>query len=469
MIRKHFSYIVSLALLTSCSLAPHYTTPDLSVRSSIHEADSTDAKKTDVKPATAINWKDFFNSPEIEKLVNAALEHNHDLKIASLNVEAARQQYRIEKSDIFPSLSSSISTTRNETSDAYGFPGQTLNGSVYRANLAQMSYEIDFFGKIRSLNRAALEHYLATEEARNAMQISVIAETVNAYLQWLSDQKILNLVQDTLTAQKKSYDLIRKSYDNGIATRLDLAQARTAIENAKVNQALYQRLVTQDKYALQLLLGTHQYDLLTPKTTLNDIKFLDTLPSHIASDALLQRPDIKRSEHELKAANANIGAARAAFFPSISLTGSFGFASRELDQLFTDNAFGAWSYTPELVLPLFQGGKNRANLGLSKVQKEILVTTYHKSIHQAFKEVADELITRKTLKTQIDAQQALVDAYQESYDLSDTRYKQGIDRYLNVLDAQRSLLAAQQELITLEKQSLSNLVNLYKALGGGLK
>lgn len=471
-------------MLASCTLIPGYVSPTLPVPAEMNvtakdqgitETKKDDAKDKEAAPiskagqksAAAIAWKDFFKSKELQEILQVTIDNNKDLKVAALNVEAARELYRIEKSDLLPSLNAVAGSSQVKTTKAQSSSNISSTSRTYSANLATTAFELDIFGKLRSQNESALQEYLASEENRNAIKISLIAETANAYLQLLADRKILKLTDETLAAQQKSYDLISKSHKSGVASKLDLAQVRTALETARVNKALYTRKVDQDKNALLLLMGVKESDLLASDKTLDDIKIKTDIPVGLSSEVLLLRPDIKQAEHLLKSANADIGVARAAMFPSISLTGSLGFASGSLSDLFSGAAAGAWSFVPQLTVPIFNSGRNLANLKYSKVQREVAVAGYEKAIQVAFREVADELAARHTLGDELSAQRQLVDATKEAYDLSYARYTKGIDSFLNVLDAQRSLFTAQQEEVEVEKLLLSNLVNLYKALGGG--
>jgi multidrug efflux system outer membrane protein len=318
---------------------------------------------------------------------------------------------------------------------------------------------------MRSLNREKLEQYFGYRETQRSAVISLVAEVANAYLTVLADQALLKATRDTLESQQASYDLTRQSYDREIATRLDLRQAETSVDTAQANLALYTRQLAQDKNALVLLLGAPiPGDL--PESALDDEHLLEELPAGLPSDLLVRRPDVLSAEHNLMAANASIGAARAAFFPSITLTGNIGTASGELSGLFKDGS-KAWTFQPQVSIPIFAGGANVANLKIAKVQKELYVAQYEQTIQTAFREVADALVGRSTLNEQLRAQMALKDATEDSYRLSDMRFRNGIDNYLTVLDSQRSMYTAQQALITLQLSRLQNLVTLYKALGGG--
>lgn len=472
------SAMLLAGLLTGCTMIPSYEMPSLPVLDSWQEQPEPQpvppVPEAGVKAAREIAWQAFFESPQMRQLIDAALEHNRDLKMAALNVEAVRALYRVERSDLVPGIDVGASGSRQKVTKAQSTSNPLFNTpqeyitSTYTANVASTAFELDLFGKLRSENEAALERYFASQQAHDAAKVALIAQTANTYLQWLADGEILKLTQETLATQEKSFTLISKSYESGVASKLDLAQVRQAVQTAKANQALYSRRVMQDRNALQLLVGTQDITPILGQVELQQVKLRRDLPLGLPSEVLLVRPDIRQAEHELNAANANIGAARAAFFPTISLTGAYGYASRDLGDLFTGAASGAWSFAPKITMPIFQGGRNLANLDYASLVKEASVANYEKTIQTAFREVSDELAARMTLDEELQAQQQLVAATQDAYDLSYARYREGIDSFLNVLDAQRSLFAARQQEIEIQKQRLANLVNLYKALGGGL-
>lgn len=457
------------ALLVGCTMTPTYESPGLPVAGQwpVTEAQTLDQKGR--QSAADITWQEFFQSPVLKKVIATALDNNRDLRLAALNIEEARALYRIQRADLVPSVNLGTGMSRQRTPEDLSPTGKSQTSSQYTANVGVTAYELDIFGRVRSLSEAAMEEYLAVEENRAAVQIALVAETANAYIQLLADQKILQLAQDTLAAQQQSFDLISRSNALGAATKLDLSRSRTVLETARADVALYTRLVAQDKNALILLMGTGDAAALENTETLDSLAIMQNLPVGLPSDVLVLRPDVRAAEHRLKAANANIGAARAAFFPRLSLTGTLGFASDALSSLFSGGAAGAWSFVPQLTLPLFEGGRNVANMDLATVRKDMAVTTYEKTVQTAFREVADQLAARETLDEQITAQRNLVQASQDAYDLSNARYRSGIDNFLSALDAQRSLYAAQQQAIQVEAQYYSNMVTLYKTLGGGAK
>ncbi len=463
---KILTLMLASSVLGGCTMTPDYQRPELSVATAWSNVPGYEAVIGD-SVAAQLHWNTFFQSPELSQVIQTALDNNKDLRTAALNIEEARALYRIERADLLPSVNANGDGTISRNTDDTSATGRAIKSEVYEANIGVASYEIDLFGKIRSNNESALNEYLATEEAMIVVRNALIAETANAYLQLLSDQKLLTLTEKTLKAQNSTYEILSQSLDKGVSTEQDVARAQTAVETARVNMHLYKRLVAQDKNALFLLMGIPQDESVLPVITLDDVQLLDNLASGLPSEVLLLRPDIRQAELELLARNADIGAARAAFFPSITLTGTAGFASQSLGDLFTSGAGGAWAFLPSITLPIFQGGRNKANLDLAKVRREKAIVNYEKTVQVAFRDVADELAARATLEEQLKSQRRLVSAAQKVYDISQARYKSGIDSFLSVLDSQRELYTYQQNEIQIEQQRLSNLVNLYRALGGG--
>lgn len=465
--KKYLSLLLLGTALTACSLAPEYATPDFSAASSWGEVSGYETPEGEAA-ASSLAWQDFFKSPELRQVIQIALDNNKDLKTAALNVEAARLTYRVQRTDLLPSVTAGAGATYQRTPREATGTGSSQKTETYSANLGMASYELDFFGRIKNLSDAALNQFFATQYAQNVARNSLIAETANAYLQLLADEKLLNLTRKTLKAQERTYNLMTKSLEQGVSTEQDLTSVETAVETARVNLHQYSRNVAQDKNALFLLLGVPQDDTILPKTKLDDIQLMEALNPGIPSDVLLLRPDIRQAEALLVAQNANIGAARAAFFPSISLTGSLGFASQGLTDLFSSGGAGAYNFAPAISVPIFNAGENKANLELAEVNKNLAVVSYQKAIQSAFQEVSDELSSRATLDKQLKSQRRLVAAEQKLYNISQARYNSGIDSYLSVLDAQRELYTYQQTEIETQRERLANLVNLYKSLGGGL-
>lgn len=463
---KPLSILLTATVLSGCTMIPDFARPEFSAAQSWHDVPGYEMPIGE-SLATQMDWKDFFNSQEFHLVIGTALQNNKDLRTTALNIEEARTVYRISRSDLFPNINANGNGAVSESSDESSITGQADKTELYEANIGVAAYELDLFGKIRSNNESAINAYLATQEAHEVVRNALIAETANAYLQLLADQKLLTLTQKTLKAQQSTYDILAESLEKGVSTEQDVARAATAVETARVNLHQYSRFVAQDKNALFLLMGIPQNNELLPKTTLDDVTIKDNLDPALPSEVLLMRPDIRQAEYELLSRNADIGAARAAFFPSITLTGTYGFASQDLGQLFASGAAGAWAFLPQITLPIFQGGRNQANLELAEIRKEKAVVNYEQAIQVAFREVSDELAARETLDAQLKAQRRLVGAAQKVYDISQARYKSGIDSFLSVLDSQRELYTFQQQEIQIERQRMTNLVNLYKVLGGG--
>ncbi len=481
--------------LAGCTLEPRYQRPQPAVTPqwpAMPQSSTTPAANSAGPPEVApdatqrstaqIGWREFFTDPKLQTLIEQALQHNPDAKIATLNIAAARAQYQIQRADLFPKISASALEQAEKfpaavaplasgagTTTGVGAVGASSGSGVFRyfdVGVGFTSYELDLFGRIRSLNHAKLQQYLGYVETRRSTQISVIAEVANAYLTWLADEKLLRITEDTLGSQQESLNLIRLSYRGSISTALDLHQAETTVATAQANLSQYQRQVAQDRNALVVLLGAPLPRGFVADVELDEESLLADLPAGVPSDVLVQRPDILAAEHNLVAANANIGAARAAFFPSILLTGTYGTASTQLSGLFQQGST-AWTFSPQISLPIFAGGANVASLDLAKVQKNILVVQYQQAIQSGFREVADALAGRATLDSQVAADTVLVQASSESFRLSNMRFSSGVDNYLGVLDSQRLLYTAEQSLVSVKLARLQNLVTLYKALGGG--
>jgi multidrug efflux system outer membrane protein len=474
----------AIALLTGiggCTMEPSYRRPDAPVTESWPDSTSVGASGINAGNSTApaaadVGRRDFFTDARLQTLIELALQHNPDARIAALNIAAARAQYRIQRADLFPSITATGVEQVEKYPPAVAGIAAASSGSItgggystfryFDTGIGFTSYEIDLFGRLRSLNHQRLQQYFGFVETRRSTQISLIAEVANTYLTLLADQELLRITADTLGSQQDSYRLTQRSYEGGIATALDLRQAEISVDTARANLAQYERQVAQDQNALVLLLGTPLPADLPPGAGLDEQELLADLPAGLPSDLLVRRPDILAAEHNLRAANASIGAARAAFFPSITLTGNYGTASTQLSGLF-DHGSTAWTFSPQISLPIFAAGAHVASLDLAKAQKNITIVQYEQAIQTAFREVADALAGRSTLDSQIAADQSLLEATRESYRLSEMRFRDGVDNYLGVLDSQRSLYTAQQTLVGVKLSRLQNLVTLYKALGGG--
>ncbi|MCE5333264.1 MAG: efflux transporter outer membrane subunit [Desulfobacteraceae bacterium] len=464
--RKLIILLMSAAvILPGCTMIPKYTRPEAPVPSSWPTGDAYKNTSEQGAPAPIdVRWRDFFQDERLQTVIGTALENNRDLRLAALNVEKTRALYRIQRAEILPVIEGTGKRIHERIPAEISGTDYAVTAEQYSLNLGFSSWEIDFFGRIRSLTKSALEDYFGTEQARRSAQILLIAELANAYLALAADRENLSLAQSTLEAQQASYNLIRRRQEVGLVHELDLRQSQTRVDSARVDVAKYTQLVAQDKNALDLLAGSPVPDNLLPEA-LSGIAAFRAVSPGMSSEVLLQRPDILQAEHALKAANANIGAARAALFPRISLTTSLGTASGDLTGLFQSGSM-AWNYTPQLVMPIFDP-RTWAALEAVKVQRKIVVAQYEKVIQTAFREVADALAKKGTLDDQVEAQQSLVDATAEAYRLSKARYEKGTDIYLIVLDAQRSLYSAQQGLISLHLAKVSNQARLYSVLGGG--
>jgi multidrug efflux system outer membrane protein len=423
------------------------------------------AAATGVAPAAGaaadIGWREFFADPQLEELIARALANNRDLRVAVLNVEKARQIYRVQRADRVPTVAV-VGTAQHRGGDT------VKTTQDFSVDLGVTGFELDLFGRVRDLSEAALQRYFAQEEARRSAQLALIAEVANTYLTLAADREQLRLAGETLRTREESQALTEKRHALGAVSALDVAQSRTQVEGARADAARYAGQVAQDVNALNLLVGAPVEAALLPSGFDDKVTGLAALPAGLPSDVLLRRPDVLQSEHLLRAANANIGAARAAFFPSITLTGSVGTASDELSGLF-DAGTRTSSYIPVVRIPIFEGGRLRANLGAAKADRDIALAGYEKSIQQAFREVADALALTGTLAEQHAALQALVDAAARAEALSVARYEAGRDSYLTRLESQRTLYVAQQALIATRLAEQSNRVTLYKVLGGGWK
>jgi multidrug efflux system outer membrane protein len=462
--------LVAFLCLAGCStMAPEYKQPAISVPSSWPNGPAYKETKGGFggeKVVADIAWQEFFTDPQLRKLIALALENNRDLRVAALNIEKSRAQYQIQRSGLFPKVdANALHTTQLIASDFSGL-GIPLDVHQYDVGLGLSSYEIDLFGRVRSLKDQALEQFIATKQARRSVQISLVSEVAANYLTLAADRERLKLAKDTLTSQQTSYQLIRSRYESGISSALDLHQAQTTVATARVDIARFTTFVAQDENGLNLLVGSPVPSELLPVTLSERLTPLKELQPGLPSDVLLVRPDILQAEHLLKGANANIGAARAAFFPRITLVSSVGLGSSSLSGLFNSGAF-VYKVAPQISLPIFDAGSNRANLKAAEVDRDIALAQYEKAIQTAFREVADALAQRGTIDDQLAAQRSLNHATSESYRLSMARYKKGVDSYLNVLDAQRSLYTSQQGLISVGLTRLANQVTLYKVLGGG--
>ena len=485
------SALALLALAGCTSLAPDYARPMLPVPATLNGTNGPNGPEgTALAPETGpMGWQEFLQEPRLRELVALALQNNRDLRVAVLAIEKARAQYGVEQSNRFPAVGATAAGTRTRTADDLNTSGRSPTSSQYSAQLGFSSYEIDFFGRVKNLNEAALQEFLRTTENRRSVQLSLVAEVANAWLTLDADGRRLQLAQDTLRSRQKSYELTERSHALGAASGLTLAQAQTTVDTARADVAAFTSQVARDRNALALLAGAPVPAALLPDganpgatasparaasasasvapapSLATPAATLLAVPGDLPSSVLLNRPDVRAAEYTLRGAYASIGAARAAFFPSITLTASAGTASNALSGLF-DGGNGTWSFAPQIRLPIFDAGRNRANLQIAETARDTALAQYDKAVQTAFREVADALAERATLAERLQAQQSLQAATLKALQLSEARYRLGADSYLPVLDAQRALYSAQQTLIGLALAEQANRITLYKVLGG---
>ena len=458
---RALSPLLAAALVAGCSFIPTYERPAAPVPQAypLAGAEST----TSARAAADIDWKEYFTDPRLQRLIGMALGNNRDLRVAMLNVEQARAQFQIQRANQFPTVNAIASGTRQPSATTGSYANQ------FQVGLGISAWEIDFFGRVAALKEQALAQYLATDEARKSAQISLVAAVASGWLTLMADEELLDISRRTLETRDESVKLTRLRLENGVSSELDNRQAESLAQAARATYAQQQRQRMLDENALVLLLGQPLPDDIRaslPSSRLADATPMQALPAGLPSDLLVRRPDVRMAEQQLIGANANIGAARAAFFPRISLTAQFGTVSDELSGLFKSGSW-AFSLAPQLALPIFDAGRNQAGLESASAGREIAVAQYEKSIQTAFREVSDALAGQATLQEQVDAQRAQAQADAKRFELSDLRYRNGVASYLDLLDAQRSLFATQQSLVVTRLQQLQNQVTLYKVLGGG--
>jgi len=454
--------VVSLLFSGCATLSPEYERPSAPIPSTLAMG-----VKENNQSVQKLSWKAFIHDDRLLKVVAQSLEQSRDLRKAVANIEAARATYRIQRSSEFPTIEAS----------ATGSKARSLNSTTNTTSITQSSsatvglssYELDFFGKARSLSESEFETYKGVEEAERSVRITLIAETVSAWLTYASDQSLLALSKQTEVSAKRSLELVQKRVDLGIDSKVSLYNAQSIFQQAKADVASYTTKVAQDRAALELLVGASVDEALLPKELeVTSQNWLADVPVGLSSEVLLSRPDVLEAEHNLKAANANIGVARAAYFPSITLTTKGGVGSSTLSGLFSGGTSTIWSFVPNISLPIFDAGERDANLDYAKAKRDVYVATYEAAIQTAFKEVSSALARRATIYDQYAAQEALVEATKQSYTLYDARYQKGVDTYLNALLSQRSFYSSQQSLISVRLEELNNRVTLYRVLGGGL-
>ncbi|CDG81932.1 outer membrane protein oprM [Janthinobacterium agaricidamnosum NBRC 102515 = DSM 9628] len=459
--------MIIVCLLAGCSLAPAYQRPAAPVAAS-YPPNGPDAAGI---AAADTGWIEYFGAdPRLRQLIALALEHNRDLRSAALRIEEARAQYHIQRADRLPNLNASLAASRARTPAPASVTGQPYVSDSYSAGLGMPSFELDFFGRVRNLSEAALSLYLATAEARQAAQISLVAAVAQAYYTERAYAEQTALAQQTLQGRARTFDLTRQRLEVGASSRLDWRLSETLYQSARVAALTLARQRAQAENALTLLVGQPLAAGANPGGMAGDdtIDAMSALPAGLPSDLLVRRPDIRAAELQLQAANANIGAARAAFFPRISLTAALGSTSSAFSGLF-DSGSGTWSYSPQLLLPIFDAGRNRANLSLAEARNNLAVAAYEKTIQVAFREVADALAARTYLGDQVNAQRAVQDAQAERLSLLQLRFANGVSSTLDVLDAQRELFSAQQDLVQARLLRTNSAIDLYRALGGGWK
>ncbi|MHB8283756.1 MAG: efflux transporter outer membrane subunit [Caulobacteraceae bacterium] len=479
---------LATALLAGCTMAPTYERPVSPVPAALPAGGAYGAAQPAQTAAADLGWRDFFSDPKLQQVIQLALNNNRDLRVAVLNIAEAHAQYRIQRAALVPHVGANFdptiehlpasvlgaesgvttTTATTSTAQAVATSNQAVTLQIYEATLGVSNYELDLWGRVRSLSRQALELYLATEEARRAEQISLISQVATAYVTYAADLERLNVAKQTVEADQNSLNITTARANGGLASDLDVRQAQSALEQARAGIATYTTTVAQDVNVLTLLVGAPVPAELLPDPLQNNMVTLSDLPAGLSSDVLLRRPDVMEAEHQLKGYNANIGAARAAFFPTIELTGGGGSASVSIGSLFGP-ATGAWTFTPTVTLPIFSGGQNAANLRYAKVEKNVAVAQYEKAVQTAFREVADALAQKGQIADLVSANERETDAISHSFGLSSARYQRGTDTYLNVLNSQVTLYSAQQNLISARLTRATNLIDLYQALGGGVK
>lgn len=448
-----------LALCGGCaSMAPAYQRPAAPVPANLPGGSGTAS-------AAAVPWRQFVREPGLQQVIAQALAHSRDLRLAVLRIESARAQFRIQRAQEQPTVDAVAAVTSARS--LAGPDNATATSTLYSVG-GRASWEIDVFGRLRSLSESRRQAYLSTVEAARAARISLIAEIATAYVALAADRSRLAIARDTMASSKRTMDLTEQLVTGGTSNRSDYWQAATVYQQARSDVAFLTAAVAQDRDAIELLAGGPVADALLPDGLPEQLDWFADVPVGLSSSVLLERPDVLAAEHELRAANADIGAARAQFFPSLSLTATGGLASAALASLFTGPA-AVFVLAPSLAAPLFRGGANAANLELAEAQKRSLVASYELAIQRAFREVADALATRATIDEQLSAQLALTEAATTGLQLAQARYQAGIDTFLTTLVAERTLYAVRGSLVATRFSALDNRVTLYRVLGGGLQ
>ncbi|UYY58200.1 efflux transporter outer membrane subunit [Sphingomonas sp. S2-65] len=482
MTKPILALLAGATMLAGCNFAPKYVRPEGAVPAALPEGGIYPRAATDAPDITAVGWRDFFLDPRLRQVIDTGLANNRDLRIAAGNVLQARAQLRTQRSELFPTASVNGSATYTNNIGAGGAgagagagagtgagvgTGGSSNLEIYSLNAGISAYELDLFGRVRNLTQAAQEQVFASEEAQRSTRVSLIAEIANAWLQMASDQEQLRLSRETLKAFQETFRLTSEQFRVGVGSELEVRQAETNYQAARNDIAALETRIAQDQNALNLLAGTTVPSELLPASFGAEPVTRDALPANLSSQVLLRRPDVLRAEHQLIAESANIGAARAAFFPTISLTGLVGTISTALSGLFGGGSF-TYQAGPSIGLPIFDGGRRSGNLQYARASQQVAAATYERTIQVAFREVADALAQRGRIGEQVSAQSQRANAAQVAARLSEARFRAGIDSFLNTLDAQRTAYAAQQQLVTTRLTQANNLVELYRSLGGGL-
>jgi multidrug efflux system outer membrane protein len=477
---RRLTLVASAALLAGCSLAPAFLKPTQPVADRYPDGSGYHSVADAGLPTLAVSaeklaWRDFFVDPALKRLLEVALQSNRDLRTATIDVAQAQAQFRLQRAAQFPALDvtgnaeyEGLSNSGVLGSGTSATPTGSGGGTFryYTVSAGISSFDVDLFGRLRSLSREQFEKYLAQAENQRAVALTIIGDVASAYIAWLSDQQLLKVTQDTLHMQDETLRLTQAEFHQGATTLLTLRQAQTSVASAQANLAQYTRQVAQDVNELVLLIGAPMPSDLPHPNKLGAQTLMADLSPGLPSDLLTRRPDIMKAEHTLRADDADIGAARAAFFPQLLLTGSGGLSSLQFNKLFTPGSL-TWSFAPQVTIPIFTWGQNRANLDIAKTQREIDLAAYDKAVQTAFHDVANALTARATYLDQAKAQQADVDAAAGYYQLAEMRFRAGVDNFLTALDAERTLYGAQQSLITAQEAQLQNLATLYEDLGGG--
>jgi len=450
------------AALAGCSLAPKHVQPAPPLPADWTSGGGAPSQAN----ATLPDWRLVITDEPMRRVVELALEGNRDLRVAVLKIEKAQAQYQIQRADLLPKIDATAGANMQRTPAPLSGKTVAVTSRAYSVGLGFSAFELDLFGRVQSLKDAALEQFLATEESRKSVELSLVAEVATAYLTLAADREHLALAREILETEQASHEVVQSRFDFGVANELDLSRAQTTVDTARVQVARYQAQVTADENMLAVLVGQPLAPELAPAKSLAEVAPVSPVPVGLPSEVLTRRPDVQAAEHQLKAANADIGAARARHFPSISLTGSYGTASNEVDNLFKSGTV-AWSFVPQITLPIFNAGAISAGVKAAEAERNILVAQYEKAVQTAFREVSDALAQGASLAAQVQAQTSLTTATAKSYELSTLRYEAGVDSFLSKLDAQRSHAASRQELIAARLGRQANMLTLYKTLGGG--